>query len=206
MIKPTWPQVRCHNCGIEAHWREMVMKKEALHIQETKQDAEDQCVKWHLCLRCEALQTGQTEAEVIEATFKKPKEHKLHRVQHYQEMLKKNSQKKNLLKHRKCRVQHYQEMFPPSKAPAVDAGLRAAVMQRLEERLQEHKELECGNQVVPEVDDKCIAFASKGEAQQSYMPAFSYQDEWVSSKDRTCSCNGSLQILAACCTLCVVRV
>ena len=46
--------------------------------------------------------------------------------------------------------------------------------------MQEHKERECGNQVVPEVDDKCIAFASKGEAQQSYMP-------WVSSKDRTCS-------------------
>ena len=84
MIKPTWPQVRCHNCGIEAHWREMVMKKEALHIQETKQDAEDQWVKWHLCVCCEAVQTGKTEAEVIDTAFGKPLEHKRIRVQGYQ--------------------------------------------------------------------------------------------------------------------------
>ena len=39
----------------------------------------------------------------------------------------------------------------------------------------------CGNQVVPEVDDKYIAFASKGKAQHSYIRASSYQDEWVNS-------------------------
>ena len=33
--------------------------------------------------------------------------------------------------------------------------------------------------VVPEVDDKYIAYASKGKAQHSYIPASSYQDEWV---------------------------
>ena len=60
--------------------------------------------------------------------------------------------------------------------------------------------------VVPEVDDKYIAFASKDKAQDSYIPASSYQEEWVSSEDSTCSCNSSLQILAACFTCCVVRV
>ena len=48
------------------------------HIQETQQEADIQWVKLHLCPserhlcpRFEALETGQTEAEVMEATFKK---------------------------------------------------------------------------------------------------------------------------------------
>ena len=75
-----------------AHWRNMIRKQEAVDIQETKQDAEDEWVKWHLCPRCEALETGQTEADVMEANFKKPMEHRKIRVQRYQEALKKNSQ------------------------------------------------------------------------------------------------------------------
>ena len=82
MMEPTWPRVRCRRCGTEAHWRNMVLK----------QDADDKWVKWHLCPRCEALETGQTEAEVMEATFKKPMEHKTIRVQRYKEVLKKKSQ------------------------------------------------------------------------------------------------------------------
>ena len=50
----------------------MVMKQEVVHIQETKQDADNKWVKWHLCPRCEALQTGQTEGDEMEANFKKP--------------------------------------------------------------------------------------------------------------------------------------
>ena len=58
------------------------------HIQETKQEADIEWVKLHLCPserhlcpRFEALETGQTEAEVMEATFKKQMEHKKNRVQ-----------------------------------------------------------------------------------------------------------------------------
>ena len=40
----------------------------------------------------EALETGQTEAEVMEATFKKQMEHKKNRVERYQEVPEKNSQ------------------------------------------------------------------------------------------------------------------
>ena len=58
----------------------MVVKWEAVHIQETKQDPEDEWMKCHLCPRCEALETDQSEADVIEATFKKPMEHKKIRV------------------------------------------------------------------------------------------------------------------------------
>ena len=46
----------------------------------------------------------------------------------------------------------------------------------------------------------------EAKAQDSYIPASSYQEEPVSSKDSTCSCNSSLQTLAACFTCCVVRV
>ena len=94
-MEPTWPQVRCRRCGKEAHWRNMVMKQAAVHIQETKEDADDHWGKWHLCPKCEAVETGQTEAEVMETTFKKPTEHKKNRVQHYKEVIEK---KKNLLK------------------------------------------------------------------------------------------------------------
>ena len=69
------------------------------HIQETKQEADIEWVKWHLCPserhlcpRFEALETGQTEAEVMEATFKKQMEHKKNRVERYQEVPEKNSQ------------------------------------------------------------------------------------------------------------------
>ena len=44
--------------------------------------------------------------------------------------------------------------------------------------------------------------SSKGKAE----PPSSSQDEWLSSKDRTCSCNSSLQSLAACFSFCVLRV
>ena len=85
MMEPTWPRVRCWRCGTEA----------AVHIQQTKDDAKDEWVQWHLCPKCEALETGQTEAEVMETTFKKPTEHQKIRVQRYKEVVEK---KKNLLK------------------------------------------------------------------------------------------------------------
>ena len=70
----------------------MVKKQEPVHIQETKQDADDRWVKWHLCPSCEAEETGQTEAQVMEANFKKPMERKKIRVERYKEAVKKNSQ------------------------------------------------------------------------------------------------------------------
>ena len=72
---------------MEAHWRQMVMKQEAVHIQETKQDADDRWVKWHLCPSCEAEETGQTEAQVTEANFKKPMERKKLRVERFKMMM-----------------------------------------------------------------------------------------------------------------------
>ena len=59
-------------------------------------DSEDHWEKWHLCPKCEAVETGQTEADVMETTFKKPTEHKKNRVQHFKEVIEKK--KKNLLK------------------------------------------------------------------------------------------------------------
>ena len=117
---------------MEAHWRKMVVKKEAVHIQETKQDAEDQWVKWHLCVCCEALQTGKTEAEVMDTAFKKPMEHKKIRVQHYQECLEKKhrsgrprpasggerqilGQPKPGARRRSCSVRTLRRCFPRAK-------------------------------------------------------------------------------------------
>ena len=58
--------------------------------------------------------------------------------------------------------------------------------------------------LTPEDHINKVLFEAK--AQDSYIPASSYQEERVSSKDSTCSCNSSLQILAACFTCCVARV
>ena len=150
---------------MEAHWRKMVMKQEAVHIQETKQDADDHWGKWHLCPRCEALETGQTEAEVMEATFKKPMEHKKIRVQRYKEAVEKNLQeweatagkcgKKNLLKSTKKKLlrSNLEEMFPKRKAPAMvakDVKAHNALVQKLKKSssLQEDEELEVGHGLV----------------------------------------------------------
>ena len=184
-MKPKWPQVRCQKCDMVAHWRDMVMKQEAVH-------PDSKGVKWHLCGKCEALETGQTEAQVMEATIKKQTEHHKHRVQRYHALLRRN--KKKLLR------SIHEEMFPEGKAPAMvakDGKAYNALVQKLKESssLQEEQ----GHSLV-KVDDKSIAYDSQG------IPASSYPDMWVSSKDRTCSCNGSLQILAACCTCCVLRV
>ena len=70
----------------------MVEHREAVHIQQTKDDAKDEWVQWHLCPKCEALETGQTEAKVMEDNFERPIEHKKLRVQRYQEALKRNTQ------------------------------------------------------------------------------------------------------------------
>ena len=192
-------------------------------IQQTKQEADNEWVKWHLCPserhlcpRFEALETGQTEAEVMEATFQKPMEHKKIRVQRFKEVLNKNTQEWEALgslgEKRKFLRSKLEEMFTPlmeyielkRNALAIvakDVEAHNALVQKLKESssLQEDEELDEGHGLV-EGDDKYIAFASKGKAQHSYIPASSYQDEWVSSKDRTCSCSGSLQ--RACCTLC----
>ena len=135
----------------------MVSHDEAVHIQETKQDADDKWVQWHLCPRCEALETEQTVAKVMDANFKKPIEHKKIRVQRYQEALKKNSQEWEALGSRRekrtlLRLK-LEEMFTPlveyielkRKALAIvaeDVKAHNALVQKLKESssLQENKE------------------------------------------------------------------
>ena len=183
----------------------MAMKKEAKQIQEMNQDADTQCVKslctsdkkrlessqsvkWHLCVSCEAEQTGRTQDQVMDSTFKKQKEHKLNRVKRYKEMLIEREKRKLLV---------LSNLEAKGKAPAVVA-----------------KDVKAHNDLVPKLkessvkDDK-VTKASTPEVHSftdEDIPASSYQEEPVSSKDSTCSCNSSLQILAACFTCCVVRV
>ena len=124
---------------MEAHWRNMVMKQEAVHIQETKEDADDHWEKWHLCPKCEAVETGQTEAEVMETTFKKPTEHKKNRVQHYKEVIEKE---KNLLKSKKRNLQE-------REATASKCGKENLLKStKKSSSLQEDKELEVGHGLV----------------------------------------------------------
>ena len=70
----------------------MLRKREALHIQETKHDADDVWWQWHLCHWCEAWETGRPEAEVLNTAFRRPMERKLIRVQRYLEVREANSQ------------------------------------------------------------------------------------------------------------------
>ena len=143
----------------------MVLHREAVHIQQTKDDAKDEWVQWHLCPKCEALETGQTEAEVMEATFKKPIEHKKIRVQRYQDMLEKNSQEweamGSLREKKKLLRSKLEEMFTPlmeyielkRNALAIvakDVEAHNALVQKLKESssLQEDEELEVGHGLV----------------------------------------------------------
>ena len=192
-MQPRWPQVRCHYCGWESHWRQMVTKEQVLHIQETKYDTEDQ---WHLCVRCEAWWTGKTEAAVRDTAFKRPIERKKLRVERYQEVRKKHSQKRQVLCHvgRKMLLRaEFQAMFQPlmeyielkRKALAFvekDVERHNDLQQRLKESssFQEDEEIyQAMSQL--EQDDKYIAYKSKGKAQHSYIRASSYHDEWVKS-------------------------
>ena len=123
----------------------MVIKQEAVHIQETKQDPDDEWVKWHLCPRCEALETGQTEADVMEANFKKPMEHKKIRVQRYQEALKKNSQEWEATGGKKSTRSTKKKLLRSNLEEAHNA-----LVQKLKESssLQEDEELEVGHGLV----------------------------------------------------------
>ena len=132
----------------------MVLHREAVHIQQTKDDAKDEWVQWHLCPKCEALETGQTEAKVMEDNFERPIEHKKLRVQRYQEALKKNTQEWQALgstRKRKVFVRsRLKELFPKSKAPAMvakDVEAHTPLVQKLKEpaSLQEDEELKDGH-------------------------------------------------------------
>ena len=114
-------------------------------------------VKWHLCPGCEALETGQTEAKVMEANFKKPMEHKKLRVERFQEVLKKNSQewkaRRRTRGKKKFVRSSLEELFPKSKAPAMvakDVEAHTALVQKLKESasLQEDEELKDGHGLV----------------------------------------------------------
>ena len=208
----------------------MVMKEEAKQIQETNflcaSDKErlesSQSLKWHLCVCCEAQQTGRTQDQVMDSTFKKQKEHKLNRVKRYKEMLIEREKRKLLV---------LSNLEAKGKAPAVvakDVKAHNDLVPKLKESsvkddkvtkastpevhsFTDEDDWEELRRTLPDPEDPLVEMdinkvLFEAKAQDSYIPASSYQEEPVSSKDSTCSCNSSLQILAACFTCCVVRV
>ena len=215
----------------------MVMKEEAKQIQETNflcaSDKErlesSQSLKWHLCVCCEAQQTGRTQDQVMDSTFKKQKEHKLNRVKRYKEMLIEREKRKLLvLSNLEAKgkapavvakdVKAHNDLVPKLKESSVeddkvtlseDSGEKASTPEVHSVTYEgDWEEL---RRTLPDPEDPLVAMdinkvLFEAKAQDSYIPASSYQEEPVSSKDSTCSCNSSLQILAACFTCCVVRV
>ena len=196
----------------------MVMKKEAkrvnadnqwvksLHTSDKEGLESSQSLKWHVCVSCEAKQTGKTRDQVMDSTFKKQTEHKLNRVARYKE---------HRLKRQK-RILILSDLVAKGKAPAVARNDVEDDKVTLSEGSGEktstpevHSVTNEGEWEEPE--DPLVAMdinkvLLEAKAQDSYIPASSYQEEPVSSKDSTCSCNSSLQTLAACFTCCVVRV
>ena len=197
-IQPIWPQVRCWYCNHWDHWRQMVMKERALHIQGMEYDAEDQWERWHVCVRCEAWMTGQSEAAVKASAFRRPIEHKRLRAQRYLEVKKKHSQQWGVLSNTGRKMLLRKEllaMFEPvmeyiaAKREAIvhvqnDVTLHYELQQRLKESssLEEDEEIYKAMSQL-ERDDKYIAYKEKGvERQHAYIRASSYQDEWVNSR------------------------
>ena len=226
----------------------MIMKKEAKQIQEMNQDADTQCVKslctsdkkrlessqsvkWHLCVSCEAEQTGRTQDQVMDSTFKKQKEHKLNRVKQHKAFLLKREKRMEAKGKAPAMVakdvKAHNDLVPKLKESSVeddkvtlseDSGEEASTPEvhyytRRDPNMSvtyegDWEEL---RRTLPDPEDPLVAMdinkvLFEAKAQDSYIPASSYQEEPVSSKDSTCSCNSSLQTLAACFTCCVVRV
>ena len=205
----------------------MVMKKEAkrvnaddqwvksLHTSDKEGLESSQSLKWHVCVSCEAKQTGKTRDQVMDSDFKKQTEHKLNRVAKYKEH-------RHRLKRQK-RILILSDLVAKGKAPAVarndveddkvtlseGSGEKASTPEV--HSVTNEGEWEELRRTLPDPEDPLVAMdinkvLLEAKAQDSYIPASSYQEEPVSSKDSTCSCNSSLQILAACFTCSVVRV
>ena len=212
----------------------MVMKKEAKHIDADNQwvkslrtsDKEglesSQSLKWHVCVCCEAKQTGKTRDQVMDSTFKKQKEHKLNRVARYKENLLKREKRmlilSDLVAKGKAPAVAHNDLVPKLKESSVEddkvtlsegSGEKASTPEV--HSVTNEGEWEELRRTLPDPEDPLVAMdinkvLLEAKAQDSYIPASSYQEEPVSSKDSTCSCNSSLQTLAACFTCCVVRV
>ena len=158
----------------------------------------------------------------MDSTFKKQKEHKLNRVKRYKEMLIEREKRKLLV---------LSNLEAKGKAPAVvakDVKAHNDLVPKLKESsvkddkvtkastpevhsFTDEDDWEELRRTLPDPEDPLVEMdinkvLFEAKAQDSYIPASSYQEEPVSSKDSTCSCNSSLQTLAACFTCCVVRV
>ena len=212
----------------------MVMKKEAkrvnaddqwvksLHTSDKEGLESSQSLKWHVCVSCEAKQTGKTRDQVMDSTFKKQTEHKLNRVARYKEHRLKRQKRililSDLVAKGKAPAVAHNDLVPKLKKSSVEddkvtlsegSGEKASTPEV--HSVTNEGEWEELRRTLPDPEDPLVAMdinkvLLEAKAQDSYIPASSYQEEPVSSKDSTCSCNSSLQILAACFTCCVVRV
>ena len=205
----------------------MVMKEEAKQIQETNflcaSDKErlESSLKWHLCVCCEAQQTGRTQDQVMDSTFKKQKEHKLNRVKQHKEFLLKREKRMLVLSNLEAKgkapavvakdVKAHNDLVPKLKESSVKDDKVTKASTPEVHSFTDEDDWEELRRTLPDPEDPLVEMdinkvLFEAKAQDSYIPASSYQEEPVSSKDSTCSCNSSLQILAACFTCCVVRV
>ena len=207
----------------------MVMKEEAKQIQETNflcaSDKErlesSQSLKWHLCVCCEPQQTGKTKAEVMDSTFKKQTEHKLNRVRRYQEFLLRREKRKLVLSNLEAKgkapavvakdVKAHNDLVPKLKESSVKDDKVTKASTPEVHSFTDEDDWEELRRTLPDPEDPLVEMdinkvLFEAKAQDSYIPASSYQVEWASSKDRTCSCSGSLQVLADCYTFFMVRV
>lgn len=191
-----WPQVQCTTCGAQSHWRRMIKKQELVHIQETINDEDDKWREWHICPSCEATGTGQELEAVMDANFSQPIERKKLRVQRFQECQAKNQQRFDAMgskREKKVLLRSLlEEMFEPLlhyielkrralSLVAKDVVLHAHLKEKLKHSTSLAEDEEIYNDMAKlEVDDKYLAFASKGDAQHSFIQASSYHDHWVS--------------------------
>ena len=205
----------------------MVMKKEAkrvnaddqwvksLHTSDKEGLESSQSLKWHVCVCCEAKQTGKTRDQVMDSTFKKQTEHKLNRVARYKEHLLKRQKRililSDLVAKGKAPAVAHNDLVPKLKESSVKDDKVTKASTPEVHSFTDEDDWEELRRTLPDPEDPLVEMdinkvLFEAKAQDSYIPASSYQEEPVSSKDSTCSCNSSLQILAACFTCCVVRV
>ena len=190
-----------------------------VHRQQTKNDAEDDFYWQRTCIPCVAKAEGLTEEDAKLQVLAGPMEHKSKRAHQYKLACESKREEFEAMvdgpsrkERRKLTLASMQELFQPLAAFIIR---KHAAMSLVVKDVERHGELvrelaKCKSitqeQAILdemeklEVDDKYLAFESKGpEQQHDFILASSYSDEWTEIK------NGKGQVVGGICSWYVCR-
>ena len=185
-----------------AHWREHASKKIYVHRQQTKNDAEDDYHFERTCIQCVAKLENMTEEDAKLQVFAGVMDHKARRAHLYHKAKESKREEFEAMvdgpsrkERRKLTLESMQDLFQPlaefiiRKREAMDLVVKdVARHAQLVRQLANCKSILMETAILEEMeqlelDDKYLAFESKGEDQHKFILAASYSDEWTEIKN-----------------------